>query len=95
MCVRCGSVVDDIRRKCYCGCGPELTVATSHRCVVCDHEVALTNEEVAMMRAQGIGFYGEATRVCPGCRQPTPVGWFMDETSTWAGHCSNCYTNYH
>jgi hypothetical protein len=59
--VRCGSVVDDIRRKCYCGCGPEVTVVTSHRCVVCNHEVALLDEEVETMRAQGVRFFEEAT----------------------------------
>lgn len=57
MCARCGSAVDGIRRKCYCGCGPEVTEATSHLCVVCGHEVALTDEEVGAMRAQGIQFY--------------------------------------
>lgn len=65
MCVRCGSVVDNIRRKCHCGCGPEVTVATSHRCVVCNHEVALLDEEVGAMRAQGIQFYRGPTRQFP------------------------------
>lgn len=97
MCVRCGSVVDDndIRRKCYCGCGPEGTVATSRRCVVCHHEVALLDEEVETMRTQGIRFFGETTRVCMGCREPVPVSRFMDETSEWAGFCISCYANCH
>ena len=95
MCVRCGSVVDDLRRKCYCGCGPEVTVATSHRCVVCNHEVALLDEEVETMRVQGIRFFGETLRVCLGCRQPTPISWLMDETSAWAGYYINCYANCH
>lgn len=95
MCVRCGSVVDDLRRKCYCGCGPEVTVATSHRCVVCHHEVALLDEEVESMQARGVRFLEEATRVCLGCRQPTPVSWFMGETSEWAGFCIGCYANCH
>lgn len=95
MCVRCGSVVDDIRRKCYCGCGPEVTVTTSRRCVVCHHAVALLDEEVETMRTQGIRFFGETTRVCLGCREPIPVSWFMDETSEWAGFCISCYANCH
>ena len=95
MCVRCGSVADDIRRRCYCGCGPEVTVATSHRCVVCNHQVALLDEEVESMRAQGVRFFGEGSRVCVGCEQSIPASWFMDETSAWAGYCINCYANCH
>ena len=95
MCVRCGPGVDDIRWKCHCGCGPEVTVAPSRRCAVCHHEVALLDEEVETMRTQGIRFFGETTRVCMGCRQPIPVSWFMDESSGWVGFCISCYANCH